>query len=166
MILVYERRTMLNETCIATAILLAVTISGVAQQKPDFSGEWILNRQASTLSPGADAMQSAVVNIEHREPTFRYKAAFVSPTGPLQVAYELRSDGHETVSTQQGVTTASSLRWDGDSLVTTFHVQRPDGELKISFRYELLDAGRRLRATEQLRGSGREQDNVWIFERR
>ena len=80
---------MFIETCIATVILLAITISGVAQEKPDFSGEWILNRQASTLSPGADAMQSGVVRIEHREPTFRYKAAYVSVGGPLQVEYEL-----------------------------------------------------------------------------
>lgn len=157
---------MFIETCIATAFLLAITISGVAQEKPDFSGEWILNRQASTLSPGADAMQSGVVRIEHREPTFRYKAAYVSEGGPLQVEYELLSDGHELVGTQPGITTVSSLRWDGDALVTTFQIQRPDGELKISFRHELLDAGRRLRATEQLRGSGRHQDNVWIFDRR
>ena len=157
---------MFIETCIATVILLAITISGAAQEKPDFSGEWILNRQASTLSPGADAMQSGVVRIEHREPTFRYKAAFVSPTSPLQVEYELRSDGHETVGTQPGITTVSSLRWEGDALVTSWRIQRPDGEMTISFRHELLDSGRRLRAAEQLRGSGRNQDNVWIFDRR
>ena len=66
---------MLVDTCIATLILLGVAISGLAQEKPDFSGEWILNRQASTLSPGADAVQSGVWRIEHREPTFRHKAA-------------------------------------------------------------------------------------------
>jgi len=38
-------------------------------------------------------------------------------------------------------------------------------ELTISFWYELQDAGRRLRATEQLRGAGREQDNIWVFDR-
>jgi hypothetical protein len=32
-------------------------------------------------------------------------------------------------------------------------------------RYELLDGGRRLRATEQIRGAGRDQDNVWEFAR-
>jgi hypothetical protein len=157
---------MFIETCIASVILLAITISGVAREKPDFSGEWVLNRQASTLSPGADAVQSGVVRIEHREPSFRYKAAFVSEGGPLQYEYELLSDGREIVSTQQGITTVSSLRWEGDALVVTWRIQRPDGEMKISFRHELLDAGRRLRATEQLRGSGREQDNVWMFERR
>ena len=45
--------------------------------KPDFSGEWILNREASSLSPGADAMQSATLQIDHREPTFRYKGGLV-----------------------------------------------------------------------------------------
>lgn len=118
------------------------------------------------LSPGADAMQSGVARIEHREPTFRYHAAFVSEGGPLQVEYELRSDGREIVSTQQGITTASRLGWDGDALVATWRIQRPDGEMSISFRHELLDGGRRLQATEQLRGSGRDQDNVWMFERR
>ena len=49
---------MIIETCIAAVIPLGVAISGLAQDKPDFSGEWILNRLASTLSPGADAVQS------------------------------------------------------------------------------------------------------------
>ena len=57
------------------------------------------------------------------------------------------------------------LRWGGDALVATFRIQIPGGELMISFRYELLDGGRRLRAAEQLRGAGRDQDNVWMFER-
>jgi hypothetical protein len=38
--------------------------------------------------------------------------------------------------------------------------------MAISFRYELLDAGRRLRATEQVRGTDHDQDNIWMFERR
>jgi hypothetical protein len=132
----------------------------------DFSGEWILNRKACTLSPGADAMQSAVVQIEHRDPKFRYKAAFVSESGPLNYEYELLSDGREVVNSQQGVTTVSSLRWDGDALVAAWHIQRPDGELKISFRHELIDGGRRLRAVEELRGTDRHQDNIWIFDRK
>src|SRR5713101_1084532 len=86
---------MFIETCIATAILLGVAISGLAQDKPDFSGEWILNRQASTLSPGADAMQSGVWRIEHYEPTFRHKAAFVTESKPFEYEYELLSDGRE-----------------------------------------------------------------------
>ena len=157
---------MFIQTCIATAILLGAATSGLAQEKPDFSGEWILNRQASTLSPGADAVQSGVWRIEYREPTFRHKAALVTGGKPFEYEYELPSDGREVVGTQQGARTVSGLRWEGNALVVTFRTQRADGERAVSFRYELIDAGRRLRATEQVRGTDHDQDNIWIFDRR
>ena len=157
---------MLIQKWIVIGILLGLSPFGVAQEKPNFSGEWILNRQASTVSVLANAVQSGVVRIEHRDPTFRYKAAFVSENGPLQYEYELRSDGREAGFIQQGLTTVSSLRWEGEALVVTSRIQRPDGELRISVRYELIDAGRRLRAVEQVRGGLQEQDNIWVFDRR
>jgi hypothetical protein len=140
--------------------------SGLVQEKPDFSGEWILNRQASTLSPGADAVRSGVWRIEHHEPTFRHKAAFVTETNPFEYEYELLSDGREVVGTEEGARMVSSLCWEGNALVVTWRTQRSDGERAISFRYELLDAGRCLRATEQVRGTDHDQDNIWMFERR
>ena len=165
------RGTMLIKTCIVTAILFGLSAFGVAQGKPDFSREWILNRQASTVSVLAKAVQSGVVRIEHRDPTFRYQAAFMSASGPLQYGplpyeYELRSDGREVGFIQQGLTTVSSLRWEGEALVATWRIQRVDGELRISSRYELIDAGRRLRAVEQVRGGLQDQDNIWVFDHR
>jgi hypothetical protein len=136
-----------------------------AQQKPDFTGEWTLNRQASTLSPGAAAVRSGAVRIEHREPMFRCRLSVVADGNPIEYAYELLSDGREVTGTQQGRSTVSSLRWDGDALVFTGGIKGPTGEVTMSFRYELEENGRRLRAVERLRGSGRDQDNVWIFER-
>jgi hypothetical protein len=119
------------------------------QTKPDFSGEWILDRQACTLSPGADAMRTAVVRIEHSDPTFRYQGEFVSDTGTVKPEFELMTSGPVLV-------------WEGDALLFR-HV---DGDFKLSFRYELIDDGRRLQAVEVLRSPGRNQDNVWIFDRR
>jgi len=156
---------MLIQAFFVTVLLLDVVATAV-QEKPNFSGEWTLNRPASALSPGADAVQTGVVRIEHREPMFRYKATLTSGGSPFEYEYELVSDGREVEGTQQGRPTVSSLRWDGDALVFTGRIQRPDAEVKISFRYELLENGRRLRGVEQVRGSGRDQDNVWIFERR
>ena len=150
----------------AALIIPMCALVVAAQQKPDFSGEWILNRQASTLSPGADGMQSAVLRIEHRDPMFRYNAEFVSPNGPIRYQYEMQTDGREVKANQQGVDSTSALRWDADVLVFTGRIHRSDGDLTITFRYELIDDGRRLRAVEQLRGRGRDQDNVWIFDRR
>jgi hypothetical protein len=156
---------------IVAVVFFGLSAFGVTQEKPDFSGEWILNRQTSTVSALAKAVQSGVVRIEHRDPTFRYRAAFMSDNrplqyGPLPYEYELRSDGREVGSIQQGLTTMSSLRWEGEALVATWRIQRADSELRISSRYELIDNGRRLRAVERVRGGLQDQDNIWMFDRR
>ena len=72
-------------------------------------------------------MKSGVWRIEHREPTFRHKAAFVTESNPFEYQYELLSDGREVVGTQRGARTVSSLRWEGNALVVTWRTQRSDG---------------------------------------
>src|SRR5262245_11086346 len=149
-------------------VFLFAVLAVLGAQKPDFSGEWTLNRQACSLSPTASAMQSGTVRIEHREPTFKYKATLVATGSPIEYAYELTTDGREAAATQAGRRIVSNLQWDGDALVFVSRVESPDPDktININFRYELLESGRRLRAVEQLRGGGRDQDNVWIFDRR
>jgi hypothetical protein len=134
--------------------------------RPDFSGEWVLNRQASTLSPGADTVQSGLWLIDHREPVFHHKASFVMEAGPRDYEYELRSDGPEMPGADQEASPGGWLTWDGHALVVTFREPIPAGQMTVSFRYELIDDGRRIRALEQVRGTSWDQDNVWIFERR
>jgi hypothetical protein len=150
---------------IATVVLLAGAMTVIAQPKPDFSGEWKLNRQACTLSPGAAAAQSGVLRIEHREPRFTAHLTIMLDGKPFDSKFELLSDGREVTETYRERPIVSSLRWDADALVVTWRSQGPDGEVTISFRYELQDGGRRLRAAEQIRGGGRDQDNLWVFER-
>ena len=153
---------------LAAVFFLAGAMTVIAQQKPDFSGEWKLNRQASTLSPiVAPVAQSGVLRIEHREPRFTAHQTIVLDGKPFDSKFELLSDGREVATTDdRGRRTVSTLRWDGDALVVTWRIQRPDADadVTISFRYELQDGGRRLRAAEQIRGGGRDQDNLWVFE--
>jgi hypothetical protein len=139
----------------------------VPPQKPDLSGEWTLNLHASALSPiVAPAVRGGVLRIEHREPRFASHLTIEFDDKPVESKFELLSDDREVATTiDGGRRIVSSLRWDGDALVATWSIQGPDGELTISFRYELQLGGRRLRAAEQLRGGGRDQDNVWVFDR-
>jgi len=134
--------------------------------KPDFSGEWVLNREASTLSAGAATVQSGNWTIEHHEPSFRHQASFVMEGGPRDYEYELRSDGPAIPAEGQGPPSGGWIHWDGDALVVTFREPIPAGQMTVSFRYELIEDGRRIRASEQVRGTSWDQDNVWIFERR
>jgi hypothetical protein len=130
--------------------------------KSDFSGEYVLDRPASTLSAGASAIQSALMRIEHREPVFRCSATWVADGKTvLEYSFELLADGPETV----GENDRSRLYWDGDALVSEFRTGTPDPVFTMTWRHELIDDGRRLRATERIRGSRRDQDNVWEFTR-
>jgi hypothetical protein len=116
--------------------------------KPDFTGEWTLNVRASALSPVvAPVVQSGFVTIAHREPAVSVHLSITMDGKPFGAQFERSSE------------------WDGDALLFTDRVPTPNGEMTIVFRYELQEGGRRLRAAEQLRGAGRDQDNVWVFER-
>lgn len=84
---------------------------------------------------------------------------------PLNYQYTMRSDGAEVVSEERGAQVLMTLRWDGTALVFTTRTARTDGEVVVSYRYEIIEGGR-LRATERVRGAGRDQDNVWMFDRR
>ena len=148
------------------AAVIALAMTAIAQQKPDFSGEWQLNRQASMLSPiVAPAAQSGALRIEHHEPSLKCQMTIVLNGKPFETKFDLLSDGREVVTSDQRRRIVSTLRWDGDALVATWRIEGSNNEMTIAFRYELQDNGRRLRAAEQIRGGGRDQDNVWVFER-
>jgi hypothetical protein len=130
--------------------------------RPDFSGEYVLNRAASTLSSHAAGVEGAAMRIEHRDPVFRCSAKFIAEGKALaEFSFELSTDGPEVAPGENG----SRLYWDGDALVVEHRVGAPDSVMTISWRHEVIDNGQRLRAFEQLRGGGRDQDNVWEFER-
>jgi hypothetical protein len=78
----------------------------------------------------------------------------------------MQSDGPEAIGSEEGARVVSTLRWEGSALTFTSRTQRSDGDMTISFRYELVDGGRVLRASEQVRGTAWDQDNVWMFDRR
>ena len=116
--------------------------------KPDFSGEWMLNVGDSSLSPlVAPVVERGFAHIVHAEPLIRVHLRITMDGKPFDARFERESN------------------WDGTAQVFEDRVDTPAGELVIVFRYELEDEGRRLRATERLRGSDREQDNVWVFDR-
>jgi len=135
-----------------------------AEQKPDFSGEYVLNPQASALGGGAAAVRSAVLRIEHREPIVQCQGAFTFDDTSFNYTLERVADGREVVDGKEPPTT-SSLHWDGNALVFIDRTDAADAPVTMSWRYELDDSGHRLTAIERIRGGGRDQDNVWVFER-
>ena len=154
---------------VVRSLVLAGVIAAapVAQAKPDFSGEWVLNRQASTLPSAVSNVESGVVRIEHREPEFRFQRTYVIAGKSRDAGFSLHTDGAEETQTgPQGLPTTSTLRWDGAALVLAMRIAGPGFIATNDVRYELLDGGRRLRATEVGRAPQGNHDAVWIYDRR
>ena len=152
---------------LATAVAVTWATAAAAQARPDFSGEWVLNRQGSTLPPPVSNVESGVVRIEHRDPAFTFHRTYVIAGTPREAGFTRRTDGAETSETgPQGLTTVSTLRWDGTALVLAMRIKGPGFEATNDVRYELVEGGRRLRAAEQGRSPQGNHDAVWIYDRR
>ncbi len=131
--------------------------------RPDFTGEYALNRAACRLSAGAAAIQRGRIQIEHTEPRFHYEATFDAGGAAVKYAFDRMTDGHPVPAADGEV---STLAWDGDALIALDRIGRHGAEVTMSWRYRLVDGGRRLEALEQRQGSGHAQENLWVFDRR
>jgi hypothetical protein len=130
--------------------------------KPDFSGEYILIRNASLLGPAASAIVTARLRLSHDDPRFSCSAHFASHDNAKEFTFERFTDGRAGTPDEHG---SSRCYWEEDTLVSEDRFGAGEGAILMTWRYELLEEGRRLRATEQIRGGGRDQDNVWEFGR-
>jgi hypothetical protein len=71
--------------------------------KPDFSGEYALDRPSSVLSAGAAAIVTALLRIEHDDPRFRCSARFASAADAVEFTFERFTDGREVaISAHEG----------------------------------------------------------------
>lgn len=125
--------------------------------KTDFSAEYVLNREASTLTSGAASVQTASLKINQDELNFRCEGRFSFVNGETkQWAFDLTRGESDATRKKDD----SAYRWDGEVLIATILTEGPT----ITFRYELDEKGR-LFMEEQLRGTDHDQDNLWVFER-
>ena len=152
--------------CILVCAFAASPAAG--QPKPNFSGEWVLDLSASRLHPDFAAIERGTVRIVHHEPSFSFHRTFFVKGQPSNVSYEVTTDGRQHRSTgQSGGIILATMAWEQTALVLRQQITDPRaGELSNDVRYELLDDGRTLRATENFEGAGRSHHNVWIFRRR
>jgi hypothetical protein len=132
--------------------------------KPDFSGDYELDLQASALEGGAATVRSATMRFIHRDPDVRCEAAFVFDGDTTSFAVDHVTDG-KSVSDAQDPPTILSAYWDGDVMVFAYEMGATDARLQMTWRYELQPDGT-IVAKERMRGGGRDQDNTWVFRRR
>lgn len=134
-----------------------------SSMKPDFSGEWVLDRQASLLTGGASAMESGVLRIDHRDPKCGFQISMSAGGDSVERTWE-SSLSDEIPVVDSGF--YSRLFWEGDALVLECGSKGSDETWSMLWRYQLVDSGQRLQAVEQMRRRGGDTDNIWIFQKR
>ncbi len=154
-------------TVMASLVFLALVSPSIAsgQPHPDFSGEWALDRSTSSLQGEMAAVESGVLRISHREPSFGFSRTFVIKTQPIDTAFDIQTDGREVANSNRGLTSRARMEWQGTSLLLTVLIDAPRGTVSNVVRYELLDEGRSLRAVEDVGGAAPPHHNVWMFAR-
>jgi hypothetical protein len=84
-----------------------------AATKPNFTGTWKLNVAKSDL--GGAPIDALVVEVEHKEPVFRYAAKGTAGGQPFEEQESLTTDG-KPGQDARGATVVT--KWDGEALVT------------------------------------------------
>lgn len=149
---------------IGTLVVITAT-QALAQQRPDFTGEWVLNRTASALQGESGAVTEGTLRIDHRDPEFQFARRFVVNGQPANTTFDIRTDGSELARAEGPRRSRSRLEWQGSSLLLTALIDTPAGTVSNVVRYELLDGDRVLRAVEDVSGGQVRHHNVWIFDR-
>lgn len=152
---------------LSLVVALAARMSTVAQERPNFTGDWTLDLKNSQLHDDFRALERGVVRIDHREPAFKFHRTFFVKGQPNEAFYEVTTDGREHRSIDpNGGATVATMHWEEMALVIHQRISHPKaGQMNNKVQYELLDNGQTLRSTEDFDGGGRSHHNVWIFRR-
>lgn len=99
----------------AAAIVVALAVSGYAQ-KPDFSGTWTLDPEASgTTGGGGGRGMAGPMTVKQTADSISIESQ--GRQGPMTRTYKL--DGSETEITMGQMTAKASAKWDENKLVIT-----------------------------------------------
>src|SRR5512146_1345803 len=144
--------------------LLLIAAAMQAQQKPDFSGEWVLDLQRSKLE--VPAPDSGKFTITHREPAFSLLRVFTRKDKQDKLLLDFTVGGPEVVYREPGLESRGRLYWQGDTLILDATMILPDGRQGADLvQYTLSEGGRVLTARESFRGPRVRYDNLWVFVR-
>ncbi len=125
-----------RRTAIEAFLLAAAAPLRAAAAKPNFSGRWTLDRNAS--SPGSPAL---IETIDDREPRIRIDTDWdhTGPTGVTNAAMlaptvELLTGGAQNANEMPaGLSLQTKSHWDGNKLITAWTIRGLDAPLTGSW---------------------------------
>lgn len=133
---------MMSFTRRAVLAALALTSAAVfAADKPNFTGEWKLNKAKSELGMMAERMpETVVVSVKHDEPSLKISQPGMG--GRVQ-ENSLTTDGKEVVVKRQGqmgeMVAKTIAKWDGATLAINTNIDFGQGTMVQAQKWTLSE---------------------------
>lgn len=150
---------------LACALLVLWSASALAQEapRPDFSGNWRLDKGKSRLS--APAPDDAVFYVDHSPGWFGIVRAHITDGEADMVLFRAATDGDERVEKWKDGNVVHRCRWEGGTLVLESRNRRRGQKSLAVAKLSLSSEGGTLTLEETLTGSGGKRENTWVLNR-
>jgi hypothetical protein len=135
--------------------LLVCSLTLLAADKPDFSGNWKLNVDKSDFGsmPKPDKADYVIV---HKDPEMSVKSTVVSSQGERTNDVKYLTDGTEFSNTMFGQEVKGTAKWDGKTLIVTQKIDMQGTPATIVSKWTLSDDGKTI--TQEVTFSGPQGD--------
>lgn len=134
---------MKTRTRVVFAVAAVTLLAALAQAKPNFTGEWKMNKEKSAYGQ-IPAPDSLVRTIQHDDPKITMETTQAGQAGEIKSKLAYTTDGKECTNTINGQEVKGTAKWDGDALVIQSKRQVQGMELTFHERWSLSEDGKAL----------------------
>ena len=155
---------MISKLLSTTFCLALLSMTCLAQQKPDFSGTWKLNVAKSDFG-NFPAPISRTDVIVHKEPSITANVSAEGAQGKFEYVANYSTDGKETTYKARDRETKSTAKWDGNNLQVHSVFKINDTEVTAVATWTLSSDGKTLNINVHFSSSMGDVEQKLIFEK-
>lgn len=148
---------------ILSLTLAALLVTALAEDKPNFSGEWKLNVAKSDL--GSMPAVSRTDKIEHKEPNLKVTSTQENQNGKVTADVKYTTDGKESTNEIRGNAVKSTAKWEGNVLAITSKANFNGNDITINDKWSLSKDGKTLTVNRQFEGPQGKFDHKIVLEK-
>lgn len=155
----------MKKTAILIALVVLLSLCAAADDKPNFSGKWVLDKGQSDFGdfPSPDSQTNV---IEHKEPDIKLTQTVKGdaiPGGEATTERHYTTDGKENVNHLGPAEVKSTSKWDGSKLITVAKLETPNGTVEIKDSWELAESGKQFIINRNFKSQGGERNQKLVF---
>lgn len=147
-------------------LCLLAGITALADSKPDFSGDWKLNKEKSDFGP-IPVPDSLTHKIDHKDPDLKVTTHQTGgPQGDATYEAKYTTDGKECLN-QFGdqLKSKSKLTWDGAALLVNTDLDFGGTQLTIKGKWTLSEDGKVMTQTAHIESPQGAIDTTYVFDK-